>query len=134
MGILDDLLGAFGGGSGSPAGGGNPLLNIVMQMLTNPNSGGLDGLLKQFTQSGLKDQFDSWVSTGQNMPVSPDQMGNVFGNQLGDIAKQLGLSEKEAAGGLAEIFPQVIDKLTPGGQIPDSDQLSKDLEDLNSKL
>lgn len=134
MGIIDELMGTLGGGAGGATEGSNQLLNIVMQMLSNPDSGGLQGLLKKFTDSGMKDQFDSWVSTGGNMPVSGDQLGSVFGDQLGQIANQLGLSEKEAAGGLADIMPQIIDKLTPNGQIPESDQLSNELDMLNSKL
>jgi uncharacterized protein YidB (DUF937 family) len=134
MGIFDEIMNTLGGGMGSGAGGGNPLLNIILQMLSGPNSGGLQGLGKVFADRGLKDQFDSWISTGGNLPVSADQMGSVFGDKLGDIAKQLGVSEKEAAGGLADIMPQVIDQLTPDGQIPASDQFSQEMDDLNSKL
>jgi len=134
MGILDELLNTFGGALGGNTGGGNSLLNIIMQMLGGPNSGGLQGLEKVFRDSGLKDQFDSWVSTGGNLPVSGDQMGSIFGDKLGDIARQLGVSEKEAADGLAGMFPQVVDKLTPDGQIPSSDQFAQEMDDLNSKL
>jgi uncharacterized protein YidB (DUF937 family) len=126
MGILDDIMGSLGGGVGGDVKGGNPLMNIVMQMLSSPDSGGLHGLMKVFMESGLKDQFASWVGTGSNMPVSADQISSIFGDKLGPIAKQLGISEQEAAGGLADMMPKIIDKLTPDGQIPEAGTLIPD--------
>lgn len=135
MGLLDMVTGALGGG----AGGGNPLLGIVMQMLTKGGQGGGGGLAdlaKAFQDKGMGDQMASWVSTGQNLPISPEQIKNVLGGgQLGQIASQLGVNENEAAGGLADMLPQVIDKLTPNGQMPQSDDLmAKGLELLKGKL
>lgn len=137
MGLLDMVTGALGGGAGGS--GGNPLLGIVMQMLTKGGQGGGGGLAdlaKAFQDKGMGDQMASWVSTGQNLPISPEQIKNVLGGgQLGQIASQLGVNENEAAGGLADMLPQVIDKLTPNGQMPQSDDLmAKGLELLKGKL
>lgn len=136
MGLLDMVTGALGGGAAGN-GGGNPLLGIVMQMLTNNGQGGgLAGLAKAFQDKGMGDQMASWISTGQNLPISPDQIKNVLGSgQLGQIASQLGVDEQQAAGGLADMLPQVIDKLTPNGQIPQSnDLMAQGLELLKGKL
>lgn len=137
MGLLDIVAGAMGGGN---AGGGNPLLGIVMQMLTKGGQGGglggLAGLAKAFQDKGMGDQMSSWISTGQNLPISPEQIKAVLGGgQLGQIASQLGVNENEAAGGLADMLPQVVDKLTPNGQIPqENDLMAQGLELLKGKL
>jgi uncharacterized protein YidB (DUF937 family) len=63
------------------------------------------------------------VSTGQNQPISTDALSQVLGQgQLGRIAQQLGMSQGEAAGGLASMLPQMIDKMTPQGEVPDDHQ------------
>lgn len=131
MGLLDTISGALGGNGA----GGNPLLNAVMQMLANKEAGGLQGLLKTLADNGLGEQVQSWVGTGQNQPVSVDALRNALGDgTLGRIANQAGVSADEAAGGLAQLLPQVVDKLTPNGELPQGDLLSQGLDLLKGKL
>lgn len=122
MGLLDSVIGAIGSGGGGAGGGGQgALLNAVIGMLGNANGpgGGLAGLVQQFQQGGLGDVVGSWVSTGQNLPVSADQLTQVLGNDtIGQLAQQLGLSNGDVAGQLSQLLPQVVDKLTPNGQLP----------------
>jgi uncharacterized protein YidB (DUF937 family) len=121
MGLLDGLLGQLidgtrGAGTGAQQ---SPLLQIALQLLQQ--SGGLEGVLGKFRQAGYGAQADSWVSTGQNMPISADVLSQVLGQgSLGQIAQQLGMSHGEAAGGLASVLPQVIDRMTPHGRVPDN--------------
>ena len=116
MGLLDSVVGALAGGQ---SGGGSPLMNIVMQMLSNPQSGGLGGLVQSFQQGGLGDVVNSWVSNGQNLPISAEQIQSVLGGgKLQEIASQLGVSTEPASGSLADLLPQMVDKLTPNGQVP----------------
>ncbi len=120
MGILDGLMGSLMGGTqGNTAGTQpNPLLQIALQLLQQ--NGGLQGVLSKFQQAGYGAQADSWVSTGQNQPVTADALSQVLGHgQLGQIAQQLGMSQGAVAGGLASLLPQMIDKMTPQGQVPD---------------
>lgn len=121
MGLLDSVIGAIGSGGGAGGGGQGELLNAVIGMLGNANGpgGGLAGLVQQFQQGGLGDVVGSWVSTGQNLPVSADQLTQVLGNDtIGQLAQQLGLSNGDVAGQLSQLLPQVVDKLTPNGQLP----------------
>ena len=120
MGLLDSLLGAVAGGGGGAQSGQAAMINAVIGMLGNDAAGGgLGGLLAKFKQGGLGHVADSWVSSGQNLPVSADQLGTVLGNDtIANIAKQLGLSHGDAAGQLSQMLPQIIDKLTPHGQVP----------------
>ncbi|MET4577128.1 YidB family protein [Ottowia thiooxydans] len=98
------------------------LLPILMNMLSNSNSGnggGLGGLLNKFTQAGHGDVANSWIGTGQNIPVTGAQVSDVFGQgTIGDIASKLGVDGNTAAGGIAAILPELIDRLTPQGQAP----------------
>jgi uncharacterized protein YidB (DUF937 family) len=81
--------------------------------------GGLENLINNFHQKGLGNVVSSWVGTGQNLPISADQLSHVLGNaQVQAMAQKLGFSPQEMSSHLSEILPQVIDKLTPGGSVP----------------
>jgi uncharacterized protein YidB (DUF937 family) len=126
MGLLDGLLGnVLGGlmGGGSGAQQQSPLMRMALQMLQQ--NGGIEGILAKFRQAGYAEQAQSWVSTGENQPISADALQQVLGQgQLGQIAQQLGVGQSEAAGGLAAMLPQIIDQMTPQGQVPaDSNDL-----------
>ena len=125
MGLLDqlagDVLGSLAGGQGQPqaAGGGQAMLLQLVMGLLQGNQGGLGALLARLNEAGLGEQVASWIGKGQNLPVSAEQIGQVFGDSaLGDMAAQLGMPSEQVAGHLANLLPQVIDGLTPGGQLP----------------
>jgi uncharacterized protein YidB (DUF937 family) len=131
---LGDILGQMMGGGQRGAGG---LGDILGQVLGGGagSGGGLGGLLRQFESAGLGDQARSWVSPGQNQPLSPDALGRVFGaDGLAAIARQAGLSERDTTTGLAQLLPEIIDRATPQGQVPDEDQLAGTLQDLMRRL
>jgi uncharacterized protein YidB (DUF937 family) len=133
---LGDILGQMMGG-GQRGGGGDGLGDILGQVLGGGggSGGGLGGLLRQFESAGLADQARSWVSPGQNQSLSPDALGRVFGaDGLAAIARQAGLSERETTAGLAQLLPEIIDRATPQGQVPDEDQLAGTLQDLMRRL
>lgn len=117
MGLLDDVLGAITGGRGQ-----NAMLGSVLQMLGG--SQGLAGLVKAFGDKGLGDIVGSWVSTGANLPISAQQIQQVLGNdQVRQLAQQHGLAPDALASQLAQVLPGFVDKLTPGGQLPDAQGL-----------
>jgi uncharacterized protein YidB (DUF937 family) len=120
MGMLDGLLGSLMGGMTGDGTGGkqSPLVLMALQLLQQ--NGGLQGVLAKFQQAGYGAQADSWVSKGQNQPINADVLSQVLGHgQLGKIAQQFDMSHGDAAGGLASLLPQMIDKMTPQGQVPD---------------
>jgi len=85
--------------------------------------GGFDlgSLVERFTSGGLADIAGSWLGDGANMAVSPEQLGSAIGaDQISDFAAKLGLSFDEAAGGLSEALPQMVDKASSGGSLLDS--------------
>jgi|APFre7841882630_1041343.scaffolds.fasta_scaffold05141_3 uncharacterized protein YidB (DUF937 family) len=118
MGMLDGILGsALGGLLGGAGQQQSPMLRIALQLLQQ--NGGVGGMLDKFRQAGYADHADSWQSTGQNLPISGNALQEVLGSgAIGQIAQQLGLSHGDAAGGLAQVLPQLIDKFTPQGDVP----------------
>ena len=131
MGLLDSVLGSVLGGAqqqSSQGGGAGALINIVAGMLahsgqggTGGGLGGLAGLAEQFQRGGLGDVMNSWIGTGQNQPISPDQLGNVLGgDMLGQLAQQTGMEQGDLLGQLSQLLPQMVDHATPEGKIPES--------------
>jgi len=134
MGLLDEVI---KGVAGKVLGGGgqNPLMDIVLGLVTNPQTGGLQGLIQKFKEKGLGDAVSSWISTGENQSVSGDQIQHALGgNLIQQIAEQLGSSKTEISGGLSDLLPQIIDKLTPNGTLPDGDSLQQGLNSLKKNL
>jgi uncharacterized protein YidB (DUF937 family) len=127
MGLLDSLLsGMTGQAQGGPAAA-NPLLDIMMQLLSaqcgaggqGGGHGGLSALIEQFQRSGLGQQMNSWIGTGQNIPISPDQLMQALGQgRMQEIASSSGMDLGQLSGGLSELLPKMIDGLTPNGQVP----------------
>jgi uncharacterized protein YidB (DUF937 family) len=94
-----------------------PMLQVALQVLEQ--NGGLPGIISKFEHGGMADHVGSWVGTGANMPITGAQLQEILGSgSIGEIAQRLGLSHADASSGLAQVIPQVIDKLTPTGQIP----------------
>lgn len=106
--LLAALLGAFGNGQGG--GGGNPLAE----------------LLDTLTKSGLADQAQSWVGTGENKAVSGAEIAKALPDEaLRKAAEQAGLSPEHAADKIARALPFAVDRLSPSGEVPEGS-----LEDL----
>ena len=136
MGLLDQLagqlLGGAAGGAGQP-GQQSPLVAAAFQLLES--QGGLQGLVQKLSQGGLASQVASWVGTGANHAVTAEQIGGALGSdQLKEIAAKAGIPVDQAAGGLAQVLPQLIDHLTPQGQVPSGSLLDEGLALLKGKL
>lgn len=104
------------------------LLPLAMRWVQN--NGGVGAVLDRFRQSGYGQQASSWVSTGANHAIDPDAVRNVVGaEQLSQFAQQLGVPEHEIANGFSQILPEMVDKLSPQGEVPPQadDQLSQGL-------
>ena len=99
------------------------LLNGALAMLQS--MGGIDGLVKKFQQSGLGDLAASWVGTGENKSILPDQLASILGkDQIAALAQQAGIPESQGASVLSQILPAMVDKLTPDGKAPESSNLA----------
>ncbi len=125
MGIFQSIAGQlFGGGAKQ-----NTLVNAVMSVLGNQQAGGLSGLVEQMSGKGLGDIVNSWVSTGKNLPITPEQLQEGLGTKtISTIASQAGISSTQVTSQLATLLPQIVDKLTPDGKISQSDIMSKGMD------
>ena len=135
MGVLDQLGSAVGSvlGQGKGAGVSAVLLQQLIAMLSKP--GALSELTSKFQSAGLGNILQSWISTGQNLPISGDQIRHVLGaGTVADLAKKAGIGESDTTGALASLLPQVIDKLSPGGKVPAGNDLGGALASLGKLL
>jgi uncharacterized protein YidB (DUF937 family) len=108
MGILDGILGGVIGGE---------VVNLTSAFIEK--HGGVQGIADQLQKQGLGATVQSWIGTGPNQPITPDQLHQAFGaDGLKDLAAKAGLSTQDLAAKLSTVLPQVIDKLTPGGKVP----------------
>lgn len=119
MDLMDSLKSAIGGGDQK-----DDLMSSIMQLLGG--QGGLQNLISQFDAKGFGDIIGSWVGTGQNKSISPDQIQNVLGSDvLSGIASKLGLNVNDLSSQLSNLLPGVVDKLTPKGKVPEGDIMSQ---------
>jgi uncharacterized protein YidB (DUF937 family) len=96
------------------------LLQAALSLVANNGqAGGLSGLVDRFREAGLDNVISSWIGSGQNVPITGEQMRQALGEgPLQQISEETGLNEQETAEHLSGMLPDLIDKLTPGGNIP----------------
>jgi len=161
-GVANNALGRSSGVGGLLGGGGRgnlvmALLPVVLSMLANRGGsagsargampggmgglgalagiGGLGALLQRFQQNGYGEQAQSGVGTGENQPIPPEAVSQVFDrNELSAIASHAGVSEDEARSGLSALLPGIVDHLTPRGELPNDDQLAARVNELHQEV
>ena len=110
--------------------GGEKLAGVVNSLL-GARGTELTALLEKFNKGGLGELVQSWVGKGANKKLSAEQVKTVLGaDTISGVASQLGTSEEVAASRLAGVLPQLVNKLTPEGEVPDQDTLAKRLAEL----
>ena len=120
MGLLDGLENQI---AGAAAGGGSNHANVIMELIQN-YPGGVSGLIQKFREKGLGDVISSWISTGQNQPISGDQIQQVLGSDfVQNLAAKVGISPETAKSYIAQFLPSMMDKLTPNGEVPNQSDL-----------
>ena len=89
-------------------------------------SGGLGRLIERFKQNGQGQAADSWVSTGPNQQLAPDQLEQAIGpDVLNTLSQQTGLSREELLSRLTRELPAAVDKFTPEGRLPTEDEAAR---------
>jgi uncharacterized protein YidB (DUF937 family) len=108
MGLFDKILGGVVGA------GATTLLNSFIE-----KQGGLQNVVSQFEKNGFGDTMKSWISQGQNLPITADQIRQALGSdKVKELAAKMGISTDKLAEVLAQHLPQAIDKVTPDGKLP----------------
>jgi uncharacterized protein YidB (DUF937 family) len=122
MDLMDSLKSAIGGGNQQ-----NDLISIIMSLIGG--EGGINNLIGQFASKGLGDVINSWVGTGKNLPISGDQLKGVLGDDtIKNLASKLEMDSGALTGQLSNLLPQVVDKLTPEGKVPEGDIMGKGMD------
>jgi uncharacterized protein YidB (DUF937 family) len=123
-GRLADMLGTNQAGSGAgtaPAGGG-----LAGALGGSSLGAGLKDLLDRFRQSGHADKVQSWVSTGANKQIAPNEIEQALGEErIQWLIEQTGMPRDQLLHGLSGELPQAVDKLTPDGRLPTDEELSR---------
>ena len=134
MSLFDDLgkqvLGnVLGGAPATDASGQVNWVQLGISILDK--FGGIEGLMKKFNDSGYGSIIASWVGSGNNLPISAEQIMAVLGKKnVEAAAAEAGTDADTAASGLAGVLPGLIDKLTPGGQAVGGDMLQQGIQSL----
>jgi uncharacterized protein YidB (DUF937 family) len=127
---IGSVLAGMMRGRGQPIGvpgGGRPYANqtallvmlLPLAMRWVQRNGGMGAVLDKFRQKGMSSQAQSWMSTGDNQPIDGQAVEQVVGqDELRQMAQRVGVPEEEVAQAFAEIMPEMVDKMTPEGQLP----------------
>ncbi|HEY2821542.1 MAG TPA: YidB family protein [Candidatus Acidoferrum sp.] len=114
MGIFDEIQqvgGSLLGGEHTGA------LSAVTDYINSPQVGGISGLQKMFQEKGLGGIVSSWIGTGQNLPISTDQLNSVLHcDALNQVASKFGIDPNMLQTAMTQLLPHVVDKMTPNGQ------------------
>lgn len=125
MSFLDELVGSLGNGQGQ----GNKLGQLQAIWNWVQEQGGIEVLLHKFQQGGLGEVLGSWIGTGNNQPVGGNDIQSAFGQgELQSLADKLGTDVQGASGTLAVLLPQLIDKMSPQGQMDEQTLHDKQLD------
>jgi uncharacterized protein YidB (DUF937 family) len=117
VGFLDNLISAAGQHSGIDPQQHSSLAQAALEMLGNRS--GITHMQNQASSQGIGDIVQSWIGTGQNQPIAPDQVQGVVGqDMLNQLASRVGIPPAIASAALSHILPMLVDKLTPNGEIP----------------
>jgi uncharacterized protein YidB (DUF937 family) len=129
-GILGQLAGLFGN---SQAGQANTWSGILTQLLAG--QGGIQGLIQQLQNAGLGEQVKSWVGTGENKPVTGEQLSAALPHtEVQNWAQSTGLNIEQVLAGLSKLLPQAVDHVTPTGQVPAADTEAADVNAIVGRL
>jgi uncharacterized protein YidB (DUF937 family) len=129
MGLLDSVIGGLM--SGSQGGGASPMAGVLMNLLGGNQAsmgaatGGLGSLVSSFEQAGLGHIVQSWIGTGANQPVSPQQLQSVFGeDQVLSMAGRARMEPHDFLSQLSQHLPNAVDGVTPEGHVPNEETIS----------
>ena len=139
MGLLDQIIrSAVGSATSSATQRGSPIVTALLALLASKamaggtsvdaspggSVGGIGGLLESFQRGGFGDIIKSWIGTGPNKAISPDQLHQALGaDTVNDLAQETGMPKEDLLSQLSKLLPGLVDQLTPHGTVPADDEL-----------
>ena len=137
---LGDILGGILGGQRNRGGFGGKgmLVAALMPMVLSwiQRNGGLSGALSKITGMGHEQQARSWMSNQDlNDNLDPNEVNQLFDeNEIQQVAAQTGANETEVRQGLAELLPEVMNQLTPNGNLDHEAEANQEIEQIIGQL
>ena len=126
MGLFDEVMAVAGLAGSAPSSQHAGALSAIMEYVNSPQVGGLSGLQQKFQEKGLGGIMNSWIGTGQNLPISAEQLQSVLhSGALEQVATKAGIDESRLTSMMSTLLPHLVDKLTPNGEVPESGALSQ---------
>jgi uncharacterized protein YidB (DUF937 family) len=120
--LFANLTEMVASGFGNPDSTQAKLAQAVLNRVQSNDGGGLTALVGQLEKQGLGHIVQSWIGTGPNQAISPEQLQNALGSEwVQQLAARLGISPETLNSHLSEILPKIVDRLTPDGKLPDAD-------------
>lgn len=124
MSLFDSIIGSVGEKFGLSSDKTGSLLTALLGLISDPQNGGFTGFVDRFKTAGLGDKISSWISSGENTEISNEEVESALGTDtLNSVAENAGVDKETATSALGFMMPQVVDKLTPDGEIPDESSL-----------
>jgi uncharacterized protein YidB (DUF937 family) len=81
--------------------------------------GGLSAIVAKLQQAGLGDQVKSWIGTGQNLPITAQQLQEVLGSDtVKQLAARFNIPVDQLSQVLAQQLPAAVDHASPDGKLP----------------
>ena len=137
---LGDILGSVLGGQTTRGGFGGKgmLIAALMPMVLSwiKRNGGLSGALSKITGMGYEKQARSWLSTNElNDNLDPNDINRLFDDsEIQQVAAHTGANEIEVRQGLAELLPEVMNQLTPNGNLDNEPEANEEIDQIISQL
>ena len=126
MGLFDEVMAVTGLTGSAQSSQHAGALSAIMEYVNSPQVGGLSGLQQRFQEKGLGGVMSSWTGTGQNLPVSVEQLQSVLhSGALEQVAAKAGIDPSQLTLMMSTLLPHVVDKLTPSGEVPESGVLTQ---------
>jgi uncharacterized protein YidB (DUF937 family) len=120
-------------GAESPSHDPHAMLDSVVNLIAQ--HGGIGGLVEKLKGCGLGNAVASWVGSGDNQPVTGEQVESAVGSDtIAQIAAKLGVSKEHAMNLLSQYLPMVINHLTPNGKVEEGSWLEKGLSFIKSQF
>lgn len=115
--IVDKVTSAEPGAGGLPA--------QLLALLQSPEFGGIQGLVQKFDRAGLGATVKSWIGDATPRPITPAEITRVLGSDaIASFASKAGLSTNQVGQQLTTILPEIVKRLTPGGQTASLDSIA----------
>ncbi|MDN3453955.1 MULTISPECIES: YidB family protein [unclassified Psychrobacter] len=137
---LGDILGSVLGGGQKQGGfgGKSMLIAVLMPMVLSwiKRNGGLSGALSKITAMGHESKARSWMSSQEtNDNLDPNDINRLFDeDEIKQVAAHTGANDAEVRQGLAELLPEVMNQLTPNGNLDTENEANEEIDQIISQL